>query len=1600
MSVNKNCTWNWFLTENGTEIPFPSEKALNTYLQNKYMSQIETKSDKVFEKSNIKSKTEQVLHEANEIAKEKLQLRRDASADAMRKKEMTIVDNIESKTIDDSPAEAWTDNFEPVSEYVYNMAELTRLDIDKYVENRKRALLNNPLSEDRRKIEEVKRLNPELTEEDEIISKVIEQDIKQWKSIRKAGKALDKIFGIIINQKGQYEQHYLDTAGKFNIQAFIDDNAEWKNSEGESWYDLEGMYHTEVKENGTEIKVSPVIQSFVDQVIRLKRNHLNIKYTDKVFYQYVADYATSADKSTGIRGKMDIVIVRQGGRVDIYDIKTSIKSAGDLGEGSEWDIDKIKATEYQLGFYGRMIENLGIDPSRINLNVIPIKLNQSGTETENISLGEPIKIIPRTSVDQFIRQTIPIELKSSVEAETMRSDLKSYLEKMFPTIQINNQILNVHDRYFIETFKIRKEGSKWRFDKHLRNSSQVVYSDTEEEAIEKYKEYLIVKQEDSNSWFRSIKGYLRSALEDFGKSKNDIFETLFANQLPANIQLNFKKYFTNEGWEIAELSKEITDVLDGLNTIVLYNPKTGVHDIVSLSSLDLDRQIHLKKGDSIFGNYKTNEQSRREGNDRKASVGNVLLMRNMAIGNMLSKYIPNLDFVFGDISVFNSRRDEDTSLGKYWSLPASELIEDSMLLHSLSGVNSSINASNVASIDVQIMNLFDQILRATNETEFQALPGAQLTGKTLQNVRGFFKDVNSLENTQDKLETLNKLWKLLVETNPSKDISLDQLIESKSMNGYIYREVARLFALSSNTFMDLYNVDVLSKLGLENWKQAINQRSLLNGSLTMTIDTIPIVATIHDAIQKINQRIRSDFERYKNKENRDMFELGGLNDRLNLSTMSIKKFYDMTPDGKRLFLFKNPDTDTSLTPNEKKFLTWYLEQVNTLREGHALNDAEIAELKSQGVYFQVPLGRVTAYSRFMNANKKSVKDLYQDTKSSIFNLRNAVIGQEEYFEDSSDYRDMVTMYNTFKASDSAREKLISNANGDNFAFFQSDLQEILDTFKFSEIKSKQYDTILPAVTAAVASLQALGYASGVDVKESYDFINKHLKSAIFNESLLPQNELIKTIATVKSHVSGAILGFNMLSGAKEVMNGILYHYTRAVAAKIDKDKVGVGDMSRAYTTVWVDSMKQISTITKQEKLNFRFGISNMDTNSIVENQNYYKTDPLRFKYLMYWTNRAPDFLNRMTILTGYMYKYGCYDAYSVDKDTEELKYDWRKDERFSLIASNDQSNMTEYLEQRALYSKMMEDLIDQGFEYVDPKSGIKRALKWNPNNFNDQTNDELPEGFTNRQIKAIKEESDRAFGYMDHDTKSMMFKSGITAVFFQFKTFASAKLSQWLIRPSVNDQGYYKHLKDSVTGEPLYRNIIELEDGSFDSEFVTTQFVEKNGKRIQLEPVKEWVGSHMEGMVWSMFDLFNIFDKNFKDYWSDEEYAYKRANLAIAGQEILLMLLLFWLISAMYPDEKPSDIDSFFERNAIIALNNSRQDLHPVNTILKGNISLDFTAYDFLDRLIPEVYKAAVGTATGEGNGSWYKVFTRFGISAPFRKNIYDWHQETISERK
>jgi hypothetical protein len=72
----------------------------------------------------------------------------------------------------------------------------------------------------------------------------------------------------------------------------------------------------------------------------------------------------------------------------------------------------------------------------------------------------------------------------------------------------------------------------------------------------------------------------------------------------------------------------------------------------------------------------------------------------------------------------------------------------------------------------------------------------------------------------------------------------------------------------------------------------------------------------------------------------------------------------------------------------------------------------------------------------------------------------------------------------------------------------------------------------------------------------------------------------------------------------------------------------------------------------------------------------------------------------MVLFVAQMHKDGCYDAYSLDEN-KQLKYNWRKDKRFNLLASNDKSNLEEYNKQKALYYSLIRAFNQEGFKKIN-----------------------------------------------------------------------------------------------------------------------------------------------------------------------------------------------------------------------------------------------------------------------------------------------------------
>ena len=195
-------------------------------------------------------------------------------------------------------------------------------------------------------------------------------------------------------------------------------------------------------------------------------------------------------------------------------------------------------------------------------------------------------------------------------------------------------------------------------------------------------------------------------------------------------------------------------------------------------------------------------------------------------------------------------------------------------------------------------------------------------------------------------------------------------------------------------------------------------------------------------------------------------------------------------------------------------------------------------------------------------------------------------------------------------------------------------------------------------------------------KDTIEFLSKFVRSSVLDESLVDEKskDTFKVVGMLKSITSKSVLGLNLMSMAKEGLVGGASLYINALANNISgsSDKFGAADAAKAYAMVWKDAVNQVSTITMGEFLNFEYGFANMSNQELVERLNYMKGELGRFDDRLFFTARAFDFLHRMTIFYAYMIKHGSLEAHKVVGD--HVEYDWKKDKRFSLYASDRTGN--------------------------------------------------------------------------------------------------------------------------------------------------------------------------------------------------------------------------------------------------------------------------------------------------------------------------------------
>jgi hypothetical protein len=164
----------------------------------------------------------------------------------------------------------------------------------------------------------------------------------------------------------------------------------------------------------------------------------------------------------------------------------------------------------------------------------------------------------------------------------------------------------------------------------------------------------------------------------------------------------------------------------------------------------------------------------------------------------------------------------------------------------------------------------------------------------------------------------------------------------------------------------------------------------------------------------------------------------------------------------------------------------------------------------------------------------------------------------------------------------------------------------------------------------------------------------------------------------------------------------------------------------------------------------------------------------------------------MTLFVAKAMHDGCWEAWSIDENNN-LKYDWKKDKRFNLLASEDTSNMDAYISQRELYfSKIRE--YNQDHPNQEP---LDYSLDTN-----------LPTPYSNQDILSIRSIGDNIYGSYDKSKKGMYENWALGISFGMFTTWFNGIYNNYFGQVGQYSTNKLKQEQDTdpETGQLLYFN--------------------------------------------------------------------------------------------------------------------------------------------------------------------------------------------------
>lgn len=1183
-----------------------------------------------------------------------------------------------------------------------------------------------------------------------------------------------------------------------------------------------------------------------------------------------------------INGRIDLLIIDSSGVAHIYDLKTSIKDVGNWTDmhnlsSNTWHSTKKLVAKYQLAIYAQILRQYGIKVG--TTGIIPIKLTPVYKNNEKIDIegfskatldirngqvriiGSDNALYP-VSIGTKVAGILP--LTTFVDDIDLTKSIQEPMTKMFPNYELELQVqrseANLEYLRHRESIVSTVSSTDPNYEKGkfiVHDYNRNVHTYCNTE--EEITEALQKLVDFENEQRANELATLAQGLIDIqeGRSK---FEDLYSSDAKASYVRNiFSKYIDN-GWKFQNNPSYIAAGL-------FIFERNGLLEIVTLTQNNPHAIVNLGLGTTILGATKRNYEVD-ENQYIRATNGNIDLIKVMNFLNSNPELLQN--YMVNSIVSRN-----------IWTRSGTDMYSET-LLH---------NFRTLCDIHGVQLNLEDKHFTTTLQSTVHTI--RELCGNHLVNTIGLWSltfDINNvIEGTQWILEKIELLRSL---PNGASE-KLNNAIASGEFDFSDPVQYSYMLLHRALNKLNDYNISVepdvapwIDTKGLLSAGAYLTSPGLSPSKIIQTLAQIKSVANHHitEKIAAYEPRIRKVIEALYNYKKRSLLLGDELNSFDNLFVRNANNEIANT------FRLKDP-TDTSLSKEESEFITMFLDIVNTLKFKGDPNRIEKAKL--DGTYYEVPLAMASSSTLLHNNDVKTV--VTEKVREDLNALR-LFTEEEAYLTDS---RKSGTTHNRYRINSNTRQKMLTKYGTNHM---ETNLDKLLRSVITSYVTEQVMSEYLPRIMGINIVLKYQQSMFGINYGNTLQFIEDYIKLNIYNQPIMDSklNTTYKVFATVRDITTSTALAFNYRSGMRELLQGVWIHITRSMADAYGGNRITKKNLVKAWAFVFKESLNNPNSVTLLDLLNVHYQMANADIQQLQERLSTAKTGIKNFgSSQLFIFNQIPDIYHRMGILISIMMEDGCWEAHRVENN--KLIYDFSKDSRFNLLFKpNSDKSTKEYREQHSLYTAMREQFNKEGYNLAE--------------------GDALPRAYTVKEATSIKSFSDMCFGHYDKDQQMLAKHKFIGAFMLHFKTFLSAKLETWILKPGTYNQGDWK-IKYNNTGQMYVRIYSEDSSGNPSVRIGLVSDVQPNE---YYEPYKEWEGRFMEGILWSVLDyaksIYKLDYKELKNLWNNPT---KRANLILFLEDMIFASIFAWLLGVWMNDESrdPNVVTHFFELSTYNALN-------------------------------------------------------------------------------